>query len=224
MLVFLLWTVIIIITLILIISFIIFFSNIRIEIEELKINYKDRGENNKIEFSIIIKTYLFNFIKISNIKINKEKIEKCLKQLERINIYEKILKNKKFDKKVIHTAQDYVKKYKNEYNKSPISFKQMDLNLEIGLINIETTAKIASFLSIILAIPLPFLEDAYYKYNIISKHDENSIININLSLESIIEMNLKHIIIILVKMMIGRVKEDARTSNRRFNEYSYEQH
>lgn len=218
MLVFLLWIAIVSIILILII----FFLNIRVEVDKLIVKYNDINVDNDFEFSINIKGYLFNFIKIFNMKIDRKKIEKYLRKKSINKLYRKILTNKKFDTKVIDTAKKYIKKYKNEYNKQLIKIEKINLNMEIGFINIETTSYITALLSIVLAIPMIVLEDENYKYKICSRYEQNKLININLLFESIITINLKHIINIILKIIIGRVKKNGRSSYRRVNEYSYE--
>lgn len=221
MLVFLLWTVIVIITFILIVSLIIFFSNIRIEINSLEITYGN-NENPKFDFYILLKTYLFNFIKISEIKIDKDKIKQYLKKIEYTKVYRKILENRRIDSDIIKTARKYIKIYKKQFNKSPIFLERMDLDMEFGVIDEKVTTYIASLLSIILGILLVDFEGEYYKFNIRGKCKNNRLINIKLVLESIITINMKHIIIILLKMILKGVKENDRTSYRGLNEYSYE--
>lgn len=221
MLVFLLWTVIVIITLILIVSLIIFFSNIRIEINSLEINYGN-NEDSKFDFDILLKTYLFNFIKISEIKIDKNKVQKCIERLEDTPIYIKLLENKKFDSEIIKTVKKYIKIYKKQFNKSPVYLKSIFLKLEFGLIDGAVTTYIASLLSILLGNLLYWFKGEYYKFNIIGNIKNNSMINIKLLFKSIITINMKHIIIILLKMILKGVKENDRTSYRGLNEYSYE--
>lgn len=221
MLVFLLWTVIVIITFILIVSLIIFFANIRIEINSLEITYGN-NEDSKFDFDILLKTYLFKFIKISEVKIDKDKIKRYLKKIEYTKVYRKILENKRIDSDIIKTARKYIKIYKKQFNKSPIVLERIDLDLEFGVIDEKVTTYIASLLSIILGILLVDFKGEYYKFNIRGKCKNNRLINIKLALESIITINMKHIIIILLKMILKGVKENDRTSYRGLNEYSYE--
>lgn len=221
MLVFLLWTVIVIITFILIVSLIIFFANIRIEINSLEITYGN-NEDSKFDFDILLKTYLFKFIKISEVKIDKDKIKQYLKKIEYTKVYRKILENRRIDSDIIKTARKYIKIYKKQFNKSPIVLERMDLDLEFGVIDEKVTTYIASLLSIILGILLVDFKGEYYKFNIRGKCKNNRLINIKLVLESIIAINMKHIIIILLKMILKGVKENDRTSYRGLNEYSYE--
>ena len=221
MLVFLLWTVIVVISFILIVSLIIFFSNIRIEINSLEITYGN-NENPKFDFDILLKTYLFNFIKSSEVKIDKDKIKRYLKKIEYTKVYRKILENRRIDSDIIKTARKYIKIYKKQFSKSPIVLERMDLDLEFGVIDEKVTTYIASLLSIILGILLVDFEGEYYKFNIRGKCKNNRLINIKLVLESIITINMKHIIIILLKMILKGVKENDRTSYRGLNEYSYE--
>lgn len=221
MLVFLLWTVIVIITFILIVSLIIFFANIRIEINSLEITYGN-NEDPKFDFDILLKTYLFKFIKISEVKIDKDKIKRYLKKIEYTKVYRKILENRRIDSDIIKTARKYIKIYKKQFNKSPIVLERMDLDLEFGVIDEKVTTYIASLLSIILGILLVDFKGEYYKFNIRGKCKNNRLINIKLVLESIITINMKHIIIILLKMILKGVKENDRTSYRGLNEYSYE--
>ncbi len=221
MLVFLLWTVIVIITFILIVSLIIFFANIRIEINSLEITYGN-NEDSKFDFDILLKTYLVKFIKISEVKIDKDKIKRYLKKIEYTKVYRKILENRRIDSDIIKTARKYIKIYKKQFNKSPIVLERMDLDLEFGVIDEKVTTYIASLLSIILGILLVDFKGEYYKFNIRGKCKNNRLINIKLVLESIIAINMKHIIIILLKMILKGVKENDRTSYRGLNEYSYE--
>ncbi len=218
MLVFLLWFAIVISILMLII----FFLNIEVEVNKLIIKYNDNNFENNFEFVINIKGYLFNFIKIFNIKIDKKKVEKYIRRKSINRLYRKILENKKFDTKIIDITKKYIKEYKIEYNKNPIKIEKVNFNMEIGLINIEMTSYVTALLSIILSIPIAFLEETEYKYKIYSKYEQNKIVNINILFESIFTINLKHIISIILKIKIRRVKKNGRTSYRRFNEYSYE--
>ncbi len=201
MLVFLFWLSIIFIMLILLI---IFLLKIEIEIKKLNIKYKENNENNKIEFDIQIKGYIFKFLKIFNIKINNSKAKKYLKKFQNLKIYEKILMRKTFNKKSLKTMQNFSRIYKTEYKKSPIKIEKTNLNVELGLINLETTSAIIAILGTVLAIPLIFLKKEDYQYKIYANYEEKQIININLIFQSIITINLKHIIIIALKMKEGK--------------------
>lgn len=222
MLVFLFWLSITFITLISTIILTIFLLKIKIEIKELNIKYKENNKNNKIEFYIQIKGYIFKFIKIFSIKINNNKAKKYLKKIKKLGIYEKILKRKTFNKKSLKKMQNFYRTYKNKYQKNPITIEKINLNAEIGLINLETTSAIIATLGTVLAIPLIFLKKEDYKYKICANYEENKIINVNLFFQSIITINLKHIIIIALKMKKRGVDKNGRTSNTRFNEHCYE--
>lgn len=200
MLVFLFWLSIIFIMLILLI---IFLLKIEIEIKKLNIKYKENNENNKIEFDIQIKGYIFKFLKIFSIKINNSKAKKYLKKIQNLKIYEKILMRKTFNGKLLKVIQNFSRIYKTEYQKSPIKIEKTNLNAELGLINLETTSAIIAILGTVLAIPLIFLKKEDYQYKIYANYEEKQIININLIFQSIITINLKHIIIIALKMKEG---------------------
>ena len=145
-----------------------------------------------------------------------------MEKIEYTKIYRKILENRKLDSDLVKTAKKYIKMYKKQFKKSPVVLEKIDLEVELGVINEAVTTYIVSLLSIILGNLLVDFKGEYYKFNISGKSTNNIIINIKLLLKSIITVNMKHIIIILVKMIVEGVKKNDRTSYRGINEYSYE--
>ena len=86
--------------------------------------------------------YLFNFIKSSEVKIDKDKIKRYLKKIEYTKVYRKILENRRIDSDIIKTARKYIKIYKKQFSKSPIVLERMDLDLEFGVIDEKVTSGI----------------------------------------------------------------------------------
>ena len=217
MLVFLFWFLTI---LILIPSIILFLLEIKLEINKLKIKYEDR-ENKEIKLDIQIKGYILKKIRIFNLPINNKKMDKYLKKIDISKIYEKLLNAKNNDLKVSEIIKVFWEVQEEAYKKKSIKIERTNLNIELGILNIPITTAIVTTLGTVLAMPIVFLKEDY-KYRICANYEENKIININLSLKSIITINMKHIINIAFKMKKRGVDNNGRTSNTRFDEHCYE--
>lgn len=190
---------------------------IKIEIENLFFTSKSKEHLNK-DYRIIIKIYSFYKIPILKIKITNDKIQKILNNKKIIN---KISKEKS---KIIQNKGDIDKEVISTFKKINLKIQKIKLNINLGTEDAALTAILIPIISIIVS--------AFFK-NKIKKIDENNMfliqpiyINqnlINISLSSIFELKLIHIIntiCIINKKRKGDKNE--RTSNRRSYDYGYE--
>lgn len=178
----------------------------RFEIHIKKFKYSSETKEISPDTIIIINFYIFYFIKIFRIKINRDKIVKFIKK-QNLNVDFKEMKkiNNKFNIKYIIKI-----------------FEVKKINL---LINFGT--KDALLTSIIVPIFSTIISMIYYKIN-----EKDSYFKINplyidknifeIKLKCIISIKVVHIIYIICKIIRKRVDKNERASNRRAYAYSNE--
>lgn len=185
-------------------------STIKIKIENLKV---DTTQKPILNDSLILKIqlYVFKKLKFFSITLDRAKLKM---------IYKKI-KEKHFDEVVKQrVSKEEVKK---SFKKINIDLENLDLKVGIGIAeDAPTTAILVGVISSIIGIGVGRIANPQNcHFQVIPVYFEGDLIKI--SLDSIICVKMVHIIYNIYFMMKGR-KEDDRTSNRKFNEYSYERH
>lgn len=199
---------------ILLIGFIIFFSKIQIEIDNLKFCSISKRHLNK-DYEIIVKLYVLDLFPILKIPITKTKLEK-MKVKEKIkNIdFKAIEENPRLNKKIIETIKSI-----------EFSIPKINLYIEIGTENASLTSIIVPTISAIIAIILrQKVKKVKNQKFIVQPIFQNQNL-VNLSFEGIFEIKTSHIINIIYRFNKKEkegVKEYERTSNRGAYDYSYE--
>ena len=199
---------------ILLIGFIIFYSKIQIEIDNLKFCSISKRHLNK-DYEIIVKLYVLGLFPILKIPITKTKLEK-MKVKEKIkNIdFKAIEENPRLNKKIIETIKSI-----------EFSIPKINLYIEIGTENASLTSIIVPTISAIIAIILrQKVKKVKNQKFIVQPIFQNQNL-VNLSFEGIFEIKTSHIINIIYRFNKKEkegVKEYERTSNRRAYDYSYE--
>ena len=199
---------------ILLIGFIIFYSKIQIEIDNLKFCSISKRHLNK-DYEIIVKLYVLGLFPILKIPITKTKLEK-MKVKEKIkNIdFKAIEENPRLNKKIIETIKSI-----------EFSIPKINLYIEIGTENASLTSIIVPTISAIIAIILrQKVKKVKNQKFIVQPIFQNQNL-VNLSFEGIFEIKTSHIINIIYRFNKKEkegVKEYERTSNRGTYDYSYE--
>lgn len=180
--------------------FIILASNIRINIEYLKLT-----NDLKIRFNVKIGLFIFNKIKLFEIKINEKS-----KILNKIN-------TKGFKNVKIKYNLKNIKKIKFNIDK-------FYLNISIGTIDAAITPNIIVLISTVISIILTkfykYINKGNCYYNLIPVYINKNIINLYFS--GIIKIKLIHIIYMIFIFTKKGSGKSERTSNRRTYGYSYE--
>lgn len=187
---------------------IILLSQIKINIEKIKITNKDKRI--KINFLIKIGLYLFGKIKIINFRIDENRIKKA-KFTQKIN-KEKIFKELLKSRKKVHLI------------KMPYKVKEFKLNLDLGTENAALTSYAIGIIGGGVSILLGKIAESYnnkYYYKLTPIYEQKNIIN--LSFNCIIYLKMVHIIhaIFIIIKRKRSDKKNGRTSNRRPYDYSY---
>lgn len=195
-----------------IIVFIIIFSYIRIKVEN--VNMSNIPEYH-YDFEIKLGLYLFNKIRIIEIRVDKEKIKKS-KIANRLkeNLSKKDLK---FELEQMPNLQDI--------KKINLNLEQIDLKVKLGTEDVILTSILIAFISAILGIVLGKAIKRYdeekYKYIILPFYNNKNLFE--LQLNCIINVKLVHIIYVIYMFSKKRSENKyERTSNRRAYDYSYE--
>jgi biopolymer transport protein ExbD len=210
---------IIVFLILMLILLIIFLLTIRISVNNLNIflykNYNEKAQK-EIDYELKIEIYILNKLKIFNIKITKDKLEKIKahKKMPKVNI-EKI--KTKLPKKI--KKDKIIKNLK-------LRIIQFNLKMDIDTPDIIFTTYLATTFSILLSIILgkfiKFINLNNCKYKISPLYKNQSTIKLNLN--CIINVKMVHIIYIVIYFYIKKRRDDKneRASNRRAYDYSYE--
>ena len=192
-------------------------STLEIEIKNIDISNKNKVNNEALKVKIKLK--IFN-IKWFSITLKRDDIYKLL---FKFNI-KRIVENKdniKDDLKAFLEAEDIRKTIKE---KLKIDLNKLDLNISFGFEDYIITSYIIAFISTVISIILSKfnkvdIKNSYYKVTPIYKQS----LNYNFNLDCIISAKIGNIIYIIFLSLKRRSdKNDKRSSNRKFNEYSYE--
>lgn len=195
------------------------FSTIKINISKLELsNCKTQGKVVQ-DYRIYFGLYLFNYIKLMNIPIDKEKIENMPQD-----------KKEKMKRKIKKIEQEERGKIKKEQVKELIKklnpkVAYFNLKTQLGTEDVLITTAIVTILSAVIGMGLAkvikkYDKDKYY-YEIQPIYQNRNIIN--LKVKCIICIKMVHIIHIIYFMYkIRRVEKNERTSNRGAYDYSYE--
>ena len=189
-----------------IINIMIFFTEIKIQVEDFKFDSQNK-ETNK-SFKVIIKLNIFKKVNYFKFTINNDKIKSYNTKQSFDIIFKDVFKGEK--------------NKKNLKNKKQIKIEKLNLNIDVGTENAALTAIITGIVSIIIS----FLIGQNVKSGNDINWNINSIYNSNLlklELNCIISIKLIHII---NRIYVTRKEGDknARTSNRKNLKYIYEQH
>lgn len=183
--------------------------SLRFEFEIENFSYSNMLKKISDNFCIKVKLYIFNKLKFLEIKLDNKKIKK---------IYSK-QKVEKIDTKKI--MKDLPKSNKEKLNLlKKINLQKLDLNLEIGTIDIMFTTLIIPIISSFLSCLLVKADNQNCKYRIMPIYVEDFMYKIDLN--CIFSLKMIHIINIMWLILRKRDDKNGRTSNRRFNAYSYE--
>ena len=183
-------------------------STLRLVIEKLELSNTE--EKRTDELKIKVQWYMFNKIKISSIPIKN-------KQIQKINLKQRI---EKIDMQEIEpTKKEMITLLKE------IKLKKLDLDITIGTEDVIITSAIVLLISTGMSFLLPKIIEKYepkqYKYKILPVYQNKNLYK--LKLDCIIYVKMVHIIYILqVILKRKRDGKNARTSNRRSYDYSYE--
>ena len=185
--------------------FILLLSNIKLKIEKLQIS--NISGKFKIEFVSKIAIYIFNKIKIFEIKINNKKLKDSYKK-------------GKWDIKEIR-YRDTVGLIKN----FEILLEGLNVDGYLGLEDAAYTAYsialINSIISVFLTRKANFHNKEKYKYNITPVYANQNLVN--LEINCIINIKIVNIISVIFRILKkGRVIKNERTSNRGPYAYSNE--
>ncbi|MCL2860312.1 MAG: hypothetical protein FWF46_07175 [Oscillospiraceae bacterium] len=207
MLVFLFYLFIGIIVLLTVASIILILSSVKIQIKKLEAN------NTKIKYDIVINLFFLSKVKYFKIKINEDFINK------RINI-NKIMK-------FFKPKEDI----KSQYNEIKFDFEMLHIKLEefhmelsVGtedvLITTVLIVVISTIFSILFKKAIKKYDSKKYFYNITPVYTNKNILKLTLS--SIINIKIVHIIYVIILLIKGSGLNNERTSNRKFNDDCYE--
>ena len=187
-----------------IINIMIFFTEIKTQVEEFKFDSQNK-ETNK-SFKVIIKLNIFKKINYFKFTINNDKIKSYNAKQSFDIIFKDVFKGEK--------------NKKNLKNKKQIKIEKLNLNIDVGTEDAALTAIITGIVSIIIS----FLIGQNVKSGNDINWNINSIYNSNLlklELNCIISIKLIHII---NRIYVTRKEGDknVRTSNRKNLKYIYE--
>ena len=183
--------------------------SLRFEFEIENFSYSNMLKKTPDNFYIKVRLYIFNKLKFLEIKLDNKKLRK---------IYNKKKVEKIDTKKVMRNLPKSNKEKLNLLKK--INLQKLDLNLEIGTVDIMVTTLIIPFLSSFLSCLLIKVDNRNCKYRIMPIYVEDFMYKIDLN--CIFSLKMIHIINIMWLILRKRDDENGRTSNRRFNAYSYE--
>lgn len=203
------------------INIIIFFSSIKIEIDTLKINNKEKLRVNdfKIKFYLVLgKKIKWTKIEITKEKLgnmNKTNLDKLLTKITNLKIV-KDLRNAGFIKQ-----RGIISKAIEDSN---LQLERLDLEVDIGLSNIIAVSYLVAIIDIIISINLAKrpnnLNYNNFKYTITPHQTEK--FNLKLSINCIISVKIVNIISTIIKKRSE--DKNVRTSNRIINGNSHEQY
>lgn len=197
------------------------FSTIKINISKLELsNCKVQGKIVQ-DYMIYLGLYLFNHIRLINIPINKEKIEK-MPQDKKEKIRQKLKKIEKEEMNRGKIKKEQIKEIMKKLNPKVAYF---NLKTQLGTEDVLITTAVVTILSAIIGMGLAKVIKKYdrekYFYEIQPIYQNRNIIN--LKVKCIICIKMVHIIhIIYFIYKIRRVEKNERTSNRGAYDYSYE--
>lgn len=179
----------------------------------IKVNVKYKNNN----YVVIIKLYLFGFLRYLKFQFNKEKIKKIFD-------YGKNTIERKSNNRIENKIYKDRKIIKNILTELKINLEYLKLNLNIGTEFILLTSVIITTLSTIFPMILNKVIKKYdakkYSYNFNSIYNKN---DFNLELDCIISIKLVHIINVILSILFKKgVFKNVRSSNTRFNDNCYE--
>lgn len=199
----------IILIILILICALIYLSGIKIQIDNIEIERRDKIKIN--DFRINIFFLLFNKIKLIKIRIDKEKLEK----IDFGKIKDKIeKKNIKPNKKMIEKDVKNLK----------LEVESVNVKARIGLSNAIFMAYLVAIINIILSIVFTKISIGQRKenYSYVIKPLQTDKFYLKISINCIIKIKIANIINMIIKNRSEGKHE--RTSNRGLNGNYYEQH
>lgn len=186
------------------ISLVVYLSGIKIDLENIEIEKKNKIELNNLKLNIYF--MLFNKIKIIKITIDKEKVAK----IKASKIFEK-LTEKNIDIDIKQTLKDL----KN----IQIRTKSLNIKGTVGFDDAVIMAYVTAVINILLSSLYSKIMDDYKNYSYLIKPIQTEKFYFKLSINCIIGVKIANII----NMIMNRSDEkNERTSNRRLNGNCYE--
>lgn len=191
----------------------ILFSTIKFEFNDILISFpKKNGKYINKQNNVILQFFLFGKIKLfaknlSNVKVDEEKFNK------QINKIRKIMKEKKLEN---------IELTKN-LKLLDVKLEKMNLKIFLGVEDAAITAVLIGIVSGFVAILLgsKMNDLSKQKYFVEPVYNNKNILNIKF--DGIIAINIRHIIIMIFKILTKRKeKKNGRTSYRRSYVYSNE--
>lgn len=186
------------------------FSKIKISIENIKFtSYKVNNRHLQEDYKVEIKLYILKIIRVLNIRITKDKLEKSKFK----NIETKLLiKDMKMDINILDVLKQL-----------DIDLEKLDFKFQVGTENAAFTSilfgLISSLIPILLRNKISNIKEQ--KIEVIPIYTNENLLNIELSCI----FNIKMIHIIYIIYILNKKRRDekyVRTSNRRSYGYSYE--
>jgi len=191
---------------------IIFFSHIKIKINQVTISNMPKYYH---DFDIKIGIYLFNKIRLVAAKLDKETTKQS-KILHRVK--------EALSEKGLTLELKRIPKL-NELKKINVNLEEIHLDVKIGTEDVILTSAIVAILSsvigIILGKAIKQYDEDKHRYTILPFYNNKNLFE--LKLNSIINVKLVHIIYVIYMFSKKRSEnENERTSNRGSYDYSYE--
>ena len=191
----------------------IIFSVIKLEIKELNVSNLKK-EKIEVRYIVLIKLYLYGYLKCFQVKMTEETINTS-------NIFNKLFKrNFKDAGKDLQSIFEILKVAKPEMEKINMRLK---VGTEVLFITTVITVLISLGISYIFSAIIKKANPKCHKYKIEPVYNDKNLID--LKLDCIIKVKMVHIInIIYIFLKKRRGLKYERTSNRRVNDDSNEQH
>lgn len=186
------------------VSMIVYLSGIRVELENIEIERKNKIVVNNLKINIYF--MLFNKIKIIKITIDKEKVAK--------------IKASKLFKKLTEKNIDIdIKKTLQDLKAIQIRTKSLNINAILGIDDAVIMAYVTAVINILLSSLYAKIMEDYKNYSYLIKPIQSEKFYFKLSINCIISVKIANII----NMIMNRGDEkNERTSDRRLNGNCYE--
>lgn len=186
------------------IGVLVYFSGIKVDLENIEIEKKNKIVLNNLKLNIYF--MLFNKIKILKLTINKEKLIK----IKASKLFKK-LTQKNIDIDIKQTLQDL----KN----IQIRTERLNIKAKLGFDNAVIMAYVAAVINILLSSLYAKIMDNYKNYSYLVEPIQTEKFYFKLSINCIISVKIANII----NMIMNRGDEkNERTSDRRLNGNCYE--
>lgn len=217
-----------------IILFFLFISRLEINVEGMYFNNIEKFRNNeKIKIKISLKILNLTCIYI---KLDKKKIEKIYLKIKKLqankNVYES---QRKLKKQILLLLKN--NKARNEVKNIKLNFENLKLDVQIANEEYQKTAYITTLVAIVISNILPYVVNMEDKRNVKNIYYKIKPVYINKNAYDILADFIINVKIYKMIFTLIRIKKETtgknilkkkegknygRTSNRKFNEHSYE--